>query len=282
MRVVLGYSATAESEAAAALVASLAWPRATEFHLIHAVATRAASAPDSVIPGQAERVPTRLAQADAEKAAHAAGTWLDSLPGTHFKLRYGNAAVVLAGEARLIGADLLVVGSRRRGPLASFVLGSVSTAAVDDAPCPVLIARKPTLVNVVVATDGSENGQRAVEIVGRWPMFERTRIAVVSVGDSMHNEALDHVTIAAAAARQLRSAGRHARATSRVGDASRQILDVAKLRKADLIVLGSRGHTGISRALLGSTAREVLLATDASVIVCPTSDPASDPSPQRA
>jgi len=38
-----------------------------------------------------------------------------------------------------------------------------------------------------------------------------------------------------------------------------------------MVVLGSRGHTGLARAVLGSVAREVLLGTAASVLICAAS-----------
>jgi nucleotide-binding universal stress UspA family protein len=41
------------------------------------------------------------------------------------------------------GVDLLVVGSRGYGPLTRVLLGSVSRAVIRDAPCPVLVVRRP-------------------------------------------------------------------------------------------------------------------------------------------
>jgi nucleotide-binding universal stress UspA family protein len=49
----------------------------------------------------------------------------------------GHPALVLAEYAK--DADLLVVGSRGRGGFKALVLGSVSTAVVHHAPCPVVI-----------------------------------------------------------------------------------------------------------------------------------------------
>jgi len=51
------------------------------------------------------------------------------------------------------------------------------------------------------------------------------------------------------------------------GDAAGEIIAVAEKRGADLIVLGSRGRTGLTRLLLGSVARNVLSGSTASVLV---------------
>jgi nucleotide-binding universal stress UspA family protein len=48
---------------------------------------------------------------------------------------------VLVDYAREIDADLIVVGSRGRGDLASLVLGSTSHRVVNNAPCDVLVVR---------------------------------------------------------------------------------------------------------------------------------------------
>jgi nucleotide-binding universal stress UspA family protein len=47
------------------------------------------------------------------------------------------------------------------------------------------------------------------------------------------------------------------------------IIDVAKERDCDLIVMGSHGRHGVSRLLLGSVTHRVLLRTDLPVLVCP-------------
>jgi len=47
------------------------------------------------------------------------------------------------------------------------------------------------------------------------------------------------------------------------------IVDIARDRDCDLIVMGSRGRQGIGRLLLGSVTHRVLLHTDRPVMVCP-------------
>jgi nucleotide-binding universal stress UspA family protein len=54
----------------------------------------------------------------------------------------GGAAEVLCEAARN-GAELLVVGTRGHGSVASLLLGSVSQAAAHHSPCPVVIVPRP-------------------------------------------------------------------------------------------------------------------------------------------
>ncbi|MGB4911659.1 MAG: universal stress protein [Candidatus Dechloromonas phosphoritropha] len=53
------------------------------------------------------------------------------------------------------------------------------------------------------------------------------------------------------------------------GDAARRILDMAKHVVADVIVMGSRGHTSIGEFILGSVAHKVTMKTDVPVILVP-------------
>jgi len=54
---------------------------------------------------------------------------------------HGDPADVIIDEAKAVGADLVVVGTRGLGAAARLVLGSISTKVLHHAPCDVLVVR---------------------------------------------------------------------------------------------------------------------------------------------
>jgi hypothetical protein len=77
----------------------------------------------------------------------------------------------------------------------------------------------------------------------------------------------EHETMAREMAGQLRVAGLTAEAELRTGDAASQIVAAAQAWDADLIVMGTHGHTGLERILLGSVARNVLQHAPSSILI---------------
>jgi len=206
----------------------------------------------------------------------------------------GRPADQLVAEAKEFAADLVVIGSRGRGPFRTTLLGSVSAEVVDRAPCPVLVARTPAFTKLVVAEDGTPGAQDAVDLVATLPIFKGLQAIVVSVADvatpwtvgaeppmlysasvDAYFEMLDQQRatsgrLAATTAERLTQAGLSAKPKTREGHAAGELVAEAEAEKADLIVVGSRGHTGVARLVLGSVARAVLTHAHCSVLVVRT------------
>ncbi len=77
----------------------------------------------------------RLAQARKVEA------WIDVVGASHQQPPTGEVADTIVGVADGIRADLIVIGSRGQGTLASAVLGSVSHGVLERASCAVVVAR---------------------------------------------------------------------------------------------------------------------------------------------
>jgi nucleotide-binding universal stress UspA family protein len=197
---------------------------------------------------------------------------------------------VIIDEAVAFRAELIVVGSRGLGPLKSMLLGSVSAEVVDHAPCPILVVRRPELGAILLAVDGSASADSAVTFLGGCCFLAGHPVEVLSVapeatppppvplagGAAASFRSYETTvasnrnwteTIAAAAVESLRADGIPARWSISRGDPAHEIIEAARVFGSDLIVLGSRGHTGLARILLGSVARNVLLHTSASVLI---------------
>jgi nucleotide-binding universal stress UspA family protein len=292
MRVLLAYDGSAGADEAAALAEAIAWPSDSVLRVVSVVEPIM-----TAIPGPWDRGAALAPELDAAITAYTHETMGEVVErlgaagrSVEGKVLRGRAASAIIDEARSDRADLVIVGSRGHGTIASLLLGSVSSEVVDHAPCPVLVARTTSLSRVVFATDESPSAQAAEGILAGWPIFDELPIDVVSVADVVHpwttgiaptlsrqvvdayaadlrQAKVDHQRIADDASARLGDAGRTAEAEMRVGDAAAEVIAAADQRGADLIVLGSRGRTGVTRLLLGSVARNVLSGSGASVLV---------------
>jgi len=62
-------------------------------------------------------------------------------------IEHGDAAGVIVDHAKMIGADLIVMGSRGRSGLARWMLGSVADRAARSAGIPVLLITSTSLAD---------------------------------------------------------------------------------------------------------------------------------------
>jgi nucleotide-binding universal stress UspA family protein len=290
MRIVVGVDGSAGSHAAAALVAAMTWPTATTVHLVSILDPGTWIPPGPGVPSPAGLVGERevTAYLKAEQRALRA-EFTETELATERSVVTGRPGEALVDEAARLDADLVVVGSRGHGQIAALLLGSVSAEVVDRAPCPVLVARRGALNRAILASDGSLSARSAAQLTGSWPAFSGVPIDVVVVAEAVRPWTVGispafvpnamaaysrEVREATAEAQQiadeatagLRQAGRRATAVVRRGQAAAAIVGAAEEREADMVVIGCRGRSGLTRLMLGSVARDVLLASSASVL----------------
>lgn len=291
-RILIAHDGSAGADQAVDLVASMAWSAETALRIVTVIPdTReirrrwAGLILDATLDleGRLRAETTERLQLIAKRVASAGGR---VEPG----VLVGRPPQAIVKEARTWKADLIVIGSRGLGPFVTTLLGSVSAEVVDGAPCPVLVARTPDVRGILLATDGSDCALRAERYLAMLPVARRVPVTVVTVGTVFHAWPIGiaptmvsrvmeiqaeeevrarevHGEIAGASAGRLAAAGIDARSIVRVGDPVAEVLVAAEEAEADLIVLGSRGQTGLKRLLLGSVARGVLARTTASVLI---------------
>jgi nucleotide-binding universal stress UspA family protein len=143
-------------------------------------------------------------------------------------------------------------------------------------------------MKILLAVDGSECSNAAVDAVQRQTVREETEVRVLHVdewprdlptalafaeGPSAAREVLalhehrreDAEALVARVAERLRAAGFQTTTIVETGDARDRIVDTAAEWHADLIVLGSHGRRGLDRFLLGSVSESVVRHAPCSV-----------------
>jgi nucleotide-binding universal stress UspA family protein len=300
MRALLAYDASSGADEAASLLMGMPWPAGAMVRVVAVIEPWATMVPTVPLMSAGLATSPELESQIEGYLDGAVGDMVKRLKDAGLEadgaVLRGRPADVLTDEARAWSADLVAVGSRGHGPIASLVLGSVSAELVDQAPCPVLVAKGSASQRVLFATDGSSSATAAEGLIATWPMFDTSTIRVVSVAEvaqpwhtglapTMYREVVNAYAedlrtakveldaLAQEAAARLTAAGRSAEARLRVGDAAAEIIDEASSWPADLVVLGSRGLTGLSRLVLGSVARNVLQGGRTSVLI--VHDPAA-------
>ena len=278
-RIVVGVDGSENSVAAVGWTAGLAAATGAEVVAVHALGLLDHLDSDEAVPSQPHREEIRQ---------RFEGDWCASLARPDVRCRHlvrdGAPVNVLLAVADEEDADLIVVGSRGLGPVASAFRGSVSAHLVDHAGCPVLVARSPDATRMLLATDGTESSLRIPRLLAGWgTAFRGLPVEILSVAtrdafvtpwgagyeaDGALEPDLDvHERIAERVADEMMELGWHAAAVAVAGDPGREIVAAERDCGADLVVTGSRGLSTLRRLIAGSVAHDVLLHARSSVLV---------------
>jgi len=176
-------------------------------------------------------------------------------------IEYGDPAGRLVHACET--SDVLVVGSRGRTRMAERLLGSVSHACLHTAPCPVVVVRDnpgPRHRTVMIGVDGSAAARQALTVAAEEAHLRGATLHAVHAVHWDHTGA-EWIT---PTVHDLLGWGRRL-LDKELGEtgvtAHSEVIhgypgDVLTRRsaRADLLVVGSRGHTPLANLLLGSTA----------------------------
>lgn len=259
------------AKAAIATAVQFPWPTGTHVFLVVAKQVRA-DYRRSILLAALDRTAEFVAKGAARAVSR---RWPD------VEMRVVDAAPVdaIVREAVRRRADW-----RGHGAVRQLLTGSVSRGVVRRAPCAVLVVKRALrdVRQVVVGFDSSAHAERAVELTASLNPPRGARVSLFTAVDTMQVPAQAMVppdTRAAVSAEVTRinkerlerahqALGRAARTLTRAGwKVDRVITTGAPLRdllaavikkRADLVVVGAKGVTGVRHLLLGSVAEGAL------------------------
>lgn len=201
-------------------------------------------------------------------------------------IEQGSAYAELVARAEKWHADLIVIGNQGRAELKHVFLGSVAEKVARYAPCTALIARTHGEGVVLVATDLSDPSQLALAAGAREAKRRKRQLVVMHATDTWSRRTAPAMALLGAnptveppevaqerdrLARQiietsLKSLGAEADIRLVNGDPSEEILRLVVALPAELLVLGTRGRSSVSRIMLGGVASHMAQGAPCSVL----------------
>jgi nucleotide-binding universal stress UspA family protein len=170
------------------------------------------------------------------------------------------------------GHDLVVIGNRAKTQAERFSLGSVAEKVARHAECPVIVVkRKPKVARMLVAIDGSEHAEKALEYAVEIAQKHGAKITVLHVEEAkllrLEPKAIEGIgeCILLDAATKIKEVEFDKKLE--FGSPAQTIIKVAKKEDYDLIVIGSRGLSSVKRFFLGSVSDDVSMHAQCSVMI---------------
>ncbi len=147
MRIILALDTSLSSEPLIEAVCAHKWPSSTEFRILTVVEPLPLVAQENIQKNWGQV----LSEIDIERqqqaellCVQAREKLLSALPDCiiHFEVRQGHPQSQIVDAAAQWSADKIILGAKGRAACPRFLVGSVSNAVVNHAPCSVEIIRK--------------------------------------------------------------------------------------------------------------------------------------------
>jgi universal stress protein E len=212
-------------------------------------------------------------------------------PAPNVFVRAGGPAGILIETAKDMHADVIVLGTHRKRSARDALAGTIVERVLSEHQCPVLIVKRmpeDAYRNILLALDRSASSASALRAAEALLVKDPVQATIVHAFEPPYEQMMNHVGIATEAIAMYTASWKR-EATNALRDILKQassdfsryelilqearpaaaIQKVAKRVNPDLLVLGTRGHGRIRRALLGSTANRILATARTDVLVVP-------------
>lgn len=281
--IVVGYDESLSSKAALKEVALRIKGRAGTIYLVHAVYFDQEEF--AILPSQMEKrleIGTHVCL-EAKKSLQAEFGLNGNVESI---ICEGEPPEVIADIAQGKKADLVALGTYGRKGLKRLLMGSVTSQVVLNAPCDVLVVKKPcsdcvgAYHSLLVPFDGSESSKKALDRACDLSKSDGSELSVLyvipryeemmdffkteSVKKSLYQEA---EKIVDAAKKLAANKGVQIKAVVQEGHAGDKIVEIADKMKHDLIVVGTHGWRGMNKAIMGSTAERIIAYASCPILI---------------
>lgn len=256
---------------------------------LHAVHSVESVLPDGGFGPSGGSDPIAEITAQRVEAGHALLHEAESLyPGMTLELEHGDPAWVIEQSAKRVQADLVVVGSERKGFFGSLFFGSVAKGLLMHCPQSLLVGRGEVApegrLKVVIATDHSDYADKCLELLlkiaprglgsihlvavvpAEIPLWTPENAAILpDLTEAMEQWESEWVQRNQLWAGRLESLGAFVTHEVRRGKPNDVIPEVVQGQKAELLILGAQGHGFLERLRLGSVSFHQLVNEPSSV-----------------
>ena len=213
---------------------------------------------------------------------------------TEYGLNGSVESIVCEGEppetiidtAKGKNAGLIALGTYGRRGLKRLLMGSVTSEVVLNAPCDVLVVKRPckactgNYTSLLLPFDGSESGKKALVRAAELSKIDGAQITVLyvipryeemmeffrteSIKKSLYAEA---EKVIAEAKKIASEKGISVKTEIREGHAAEEAVKASEKLENDLIVMGSHGWKGVNKAIMGSTTNRVITLASRPILV---------------
>ncbi len=291
-RIILGCDLSAQSDAAMERAIGLALHHRASIALVHA---HGSDVPiphtDNAIVEQLETASAAVRAAETKGLAGKLAVIRAAGVTCEIDARVGAPGEVLAAVASERRADLIVVGTHGSTGITRLLLGSVAAETVRHAPCDVLVVRgaqtRTAFAKPLVAMDFSPASSRAlghtvdlasegatIEVVHAWQLPIGS-VGAMFLGLQSHfpwsvvrDAVLASINVQVTKLTEKHATlGRPMHVELVQGPPAATITATAERGGHDLVVVGTNGHRGFRRLLLGSVADAVIRHAPCSVLI---------------